>query len=107
MKKPNRFQGMIKGMYKLQRLLEEDESICVDQLESDRKYLTKEAIMGELYADELYKGYFENDQYEHGMTLDEIGEELGVTRERIREIEKRALRRLKLPKNSRQLKSFL
>ena len=40
-------------------------------------------------------------------TLEEIGQQFGVTRERIRQIEAKALRRLKHPSRSRALRSFL
>lgn len=40
-------------------------------------------------------------------TLEEVGKEFGVTRERIRQIESKALRKLKHPSRSRKLKDFL
>ena len=40
-------------------------------------------------------------------TLEEVGQKFGLTRERIRQIEGRALRRLRHPVRSRQLKDFL
>ena len=40
-------------------------------------------------------------------TLDEIGAEMGVTRERIRQIEQKALRKLRHPSRSRKLKDWL
>ena len=40
-------------------------------------------------------------------TLEEIGWELGVTRERIRQIEKKALAQLRHPKHSRKLREYL
>ncbi len=40
-------------------------------------------------------------------TLEEVGEKFGLTRERIRQIEGRALRRLRHPRRSRQLKGYL
>jgi len=40
-------------------------------------------------------------------TLEEVGERFGLTRERIRQIEKQALRRLRHPRRSRRLKDYL
>src|SRR5262249_16443401 len=40
-------------------------------------------------------------------TLEEVGQQFSVTRERIRQIEAKALRKLKHPSRSRQLHSFL
>lgn len=46
---------------------------------------------------------------EHGAghTLDEAGQQFSVTRERIRQIEAKALRKLKHPSRSRKMRSFL
>lgn len=41
------------------------------------------------------------------MTLEEVGKEFNITRERIRQIEKRALRKLRHPSRSRGLKDFV
>jgi RNA polymerase primary sigma factor len=40
-------------------------------------------------------------------TLEEVGLQFSVTRERIRQIEAKALRKLKHPSRSRELRSFL
>ena len=40
-------------------------------------------------------------------TLEEVGQQFLVTRERIRQIEAKALRKLKHPSRSRELRSFL
>ena len=39
-------------------------------------------------------------------TLEEVGQQFNVTRERIRQIEAKALRKLKHPNRSRRLRSF-
>lgn len=45
----------------------------------------------------------------HGQphTLEQIGNYLGVTRERIRQIEGKALQKLRRPKHSKYLKDFI
>jgi len=40
-------------------------------------------------------------------TLEEVGQSFAVTRERIRQIEAKALRKLRHPSRSRKLKAFL
>jgi RNA polymerase primary sigma factor len=43
----------------------------------------------------------------HTYTLEEVGLKFGLTRERIRQIESKALRRLRHPRRSRQLREYL
>jgi RNA polymerase primary sigma factor len=44
---------------------------------------------------------------EHAMTLEEIGEKFDLTRERVRQIKEKAIRRLKQTSRSKILKTYL
>jgi RNA polymerase primary sigma factor len=44
---------------------------------------------------------------EHSMTLEEIGEKFGLTRERVRQIKEKAIRRLRHTSRSKALKPYL
>ena len=46
-------------------------------------------------------------RYGMNKNLDEVGEYIGVTRERVREIEQKALNKLKHPTRARKLRSLL
>ena len=45
--------------------------------------------------------------YGRARTLEEVGKEFDVTRERIRQIEAKALRKLRHPSRSRKLRDYL
>ena len=99
---------------------EEDDSHLGDFLEdkeavSPSDYATNELLKDELYA--VMKDLTEREErvlrLRYGLddgrprTLEEVGKEFNVTRERIRQIEAKALRKLKHPSRSRKLRSFL
>jgi RNA polymerase primary sigma factor len=75
-----------------------DESLKIE-IESSLETLTKREA-------EILRLYF-GLGYEQPMTLEEIGERFNLTRERIRQIKEKALRRLRHTSRSRSLRGFL
>jgi RNA polymerase sigma factor (sigma-70 family) len=67
-------------------LLKIETTRVVNELLSNRTKPNEEKVLRGLNSDEE-------------LTLEDMGKKLGVTRERVRQIEKRALRRLRDPKN--------
>ena len=73
----------------------------------------KQAIEAALYAltprqiDIIYMRFGFNDRVESGMTYKKVGEAFGITGGRIRQITMTALRRLRHPSRSHQLKAYL
>ena len=55
---------------------------------------------------EVIKMYFGINR-EYALTLNEIGEEFGLTRERVRQIKEKAIRRLRHRSRSRKLRQYL
>ena len=55
---------------------------------------------------EVLKMYFGINQ-SYALTLNEIGEEFGLTRERVRQIKEKAIRRLRHRSRSRKLRQYL
>ncbi len=53
--------------------------------------------------DRLYFGLHK----EHSLTLEEIGEKFNLTRERVRQIKEKAMRRLRHASRSKNLRSYL
>ena len=46
-------------------------------------------------------------RYMHDMTLDQVGQALGITRERVRQVEAKAIRKLQHPVRARKLAGFV
>ena len=80
-----------------------DEGLMVDSLrqEIERSLATLTPREGE-----VIRAYFGLNG-EHAMTLEEIGEEFDLTRERVRQIKEKAIRRLKHTSRSKILKNYL
>jgi RNA polymerase primary sigma factor len=99
---------------------QEDSSLLGDFIEDDKimgpvdaasRQLLKEQIrsalgvLSEREREVLEMRFGLQDGQDH--TLEEVGKHLGVTRERIRQIEAKALRKLRHPTRSRQLRDYL
>ncbi|MBU46314.1 MAG: hypothetical protein CMD28_02695 [Flavobacteriales bacterium] len=65
-----------------------------------------EEILSQIEEKDVIKMYFGIDR-EYALTLNEIGEEFGLTRERVRQIKEKAVRRLKQTSRSKILKTYL
>ena len=99
---------------------EEDDSHLGDFIEDEGAMSPDDYASNELLKDELNEVLLELTDREEKVlrlrfglddgrtrTLEEVGKELNVTRERIRQIEAKALRKLKHPSRSKRLKDFL
>ena len=99
---------------------EEDDSHVGDFIEDEGAMSPDDYASNELLKDELNEVLLELTDREEKVlrlrfglddgrtrTLEEVGKEFNVTRERIRQIEAKALRKLKHPSRSKRLKDFL
>ena len=99
---------------------EEDDSHLGDFIEDEGAMSPDDYASNELLKDELHEVLLELTDREEKVlrlrfglddgrtrTLEEVGKEFNVTRERIRQIEAKALRKLKHPSRSKRLKDFL
>ncbi len=99
---------------------EEDDSHLGDFIEDESAMSPDDYAANELLKDELNEVLLELTDREEKVlrlrfglddgrtrTLEEVGKEFSVTRERIRQIEAKALRKLKHPSRSKRLKDFL
>ncbi len=99
---------------------EEDDSHLGDFIEDEQAMSPDDYAANELLKDELNEVLLELTDREEKVlrlrfglddgrtrTLEEVGKEFNVTRERIRQIEAKALRKLKHPSRSKRLRDFL
>ncbi len=80
-----------------------DEMLINESLQKEIKRSLDTLSEKERSVVNLYYGIGMN----HGLTLDEIGDKFDLTRERVRQIKEKAIRRLKHPSRSKILKSYL
>lgn len=87
-----------------------DETIATPDQDASRRILAEQmgAILDELSPKERKILEMRNGLTEDGIcyTLEEVGREFGVTRERIRQIEAKALERIRLHERAKQLRSY-
>ncbi|MDR9397752.1 RNA polymerase sigma factor RpoD/SigA [Salibacter sp.] len=80
-----------------------DKQLLADSLKEEVAYSLNFLAARESQVIKLYFGI----GYEESLTLEEVGDKLALTRERVRQIKERALRRLKVMSRNAHLKSFL
>ena len=126
-----KYSGKINGTFEIQKIAldpvsletpigEEDDSHLGDFIEDEGAMSPDDYAANELLKDELNDVLLELTDREEKVlrlrfglddgrtrTLEEVGREFNVTRERIRQIEAKALRKLKHPSRSKRLKDFL
>jgi len=99
---------------------EDDSASMVDFITSDDAVASDDILINESLQKEIQRSLDTLSEKErsilnlyygigmnHGLTLDEIGDKFDLTRERVRQIKEKAIRRLKHPSRSKILKSYL
>ncbi|MNE62595.1 RNA polymerase sigma factor SigA [compost metagenome] len=127
-KKMNLSVDKIRDIYKISQepisletpIGEEDDSHLGDFIKDERHMSPEEYATNELLKDEISEVLLTLTEREEKVirlrfgledgksrTLEEVGQMVGVTRERIRQIEAKALRKLTHPSRSRKLKDYM
>ena len=101
-------------------LISDDESMFLDTYIPDETEDTDEPLMRESLGHEIQRSLASLNEKErevinmyygigmsHGLTLEEIGAKFDLTRERVRQIKEKAIRRLKQTARNRLLKAYL
>ncbi|MDD4212639.1 MAG: sigma-70 family RNA polymerase sigma factor [Bacilli bacterium] len=114
-------QGYINDKISLDMPVGDEEATSLGDLVSSTNYLTPfEEIVNYEYGEELRRLLLELNSKEYqvitlrfglndgnSMTLEEIGRIMGLTRERVRQIEAKALRKLRHPNRSEKIKQYM
>ena len=82
---------------------EADDSLMTESLKSEIKRALSSLSEREAEVIKLYFGL----KKEHSLTLEEIGEKFNLTRERVRQIKEKAIRRLRHASRSKNLRTYL
>ena len=127
-KKMNMSIDKVRDIYKISQepvsletpIGEEDDSHLGDFIKDERNMSPEEYATNEMLKDEISEVLLTLTEREEKVirlrfglqdgksrTLEEVGQMFGVTRERIRQIEAKALRKLRHPSRSRKLKDYL
>ena len=127
-KKMNTSVEKIRDIYKISQepvsletpIGEEDDSHLGDFIKDERNMSPEEYATNEMLKDEISEVLLTLTEREENVirlrfgledgksrTLEEVGQMFGVTRERIRQIEAKALRKLRHPSRSRKLKDYM
>ena len=127
-KKMNMSVDKIRDIYKISQepvsletpIGEEDDSHLGDFIKDERNMSPEEYATNEMLKDEISEVLLTLTEREEKVirlrfgledgksrTLEEVGQMFGVTRERIRQIEAKALRKLRHPSRSRKLKDYM
>ena len=127
-KKMNMSVDKVRDIYKISQepvsletpIGEEDDSHLGDFIKDERNMSPEEYATNEMLKDEISEVLLTLTEREEKVirlrfglqdgksrTLEEVGQMFGVTRERIRQIEAKALRKLRHPSRSRKLKDYL
>ena len=94
------------GKTELQELIADDKDFTEDILDDVQRGQLS-AILWSLVDDlDERQGAVLRARYEKGRTLDETGAALGISRERVRQLEAKALQKLRRPKPKKQLQAF-
>lgn len=114
-------QGYISDKISLDMPVGDEEATSLGDLVSTSSYLSPfEEIVNHEYSEELRRLLLELNAKEYqvitlrfglndgnAMTLEEIGKIMGLTRERVRQIEAKALRKLRHPSRSERIKQYM
>jgi RNA polymerase primary sigma factor len=101
-------------------LIQDEDNTMLDMMRSDSVPTPEKGLINESLRKEIERAictlslreanvirFYFGLNGKHPMTLDEIGEEFNLTRERVRQIKEKAIKRLKLASRSKILKTYL